>query len=90
MIDINVVKANGKYYSVKCDISLDKNADSLTARVIGLDLVELTSSTSIKKIKTFFRSETSKDFLSKIKYPYIYDAIIKKLIQKYKIKTLNI
>lgn len=90
MIDINIIKANAKYYSVKCDVSLNNIDSSLTARVIGLDMVELTGATSFKKIKTLFRSESSKDFLSKVKYPYIYDAIVKKLIQKYKVKVLNI
>ena len=90
MIDINIIKANAKYYSVKCELSFDNVENTVTARVIGLDMVELTGSTSFKKIKSLFHSETNKDFLSKVKYPYIYDALIKKLIQKYKMKVLNI
>lgn len=90
MIDIKIIKADGKFYSVKYEISFENNNDTVTVRVIGLDMVELTSSTSFKKIKTIFRSENSKDCLSKTKYSYIYEEIIKELIQKYKMKTLNI
>lgn len=91
MIDINIIKANGKYYSVKCDLifSNDKN-ESVNVKVIGLDLVDPSGATSFTKIKSLFHSTSYSDTLSKIKYPYIYDAIIKKIIQKYKIKVINI
>ena len=91
MIDINIVKANAKYYSVKCELTFSNDSkEEVTARIIALDLVNPTGGTSFTKLKTLFHSESHKDNLSRVKYPYVYDAITKKLIQKYRMKVLNI
>ena len=91
MIDINIIKANGKYYSVKCDLKFSHDdEDIVTVMILSLDMVEPTGTTSFMKIKSLFKSETSNDILSRLKYPYIYEALTKKLIQKYKMKVLNI
>ena len=90
MIDISIIKANAKYYSVKCDLTITTNNEEVTAKIIGLDMVNPTSGTSFSKIKSLFHSSGPNDVLSRLKYPYIYDAITKKLIQKYRMKVLNI
>ena len=91
MIDINIIKANGKYYSVKCDLTFSgSDRKTVTAKVISLDLVELNGATSFKKLKSVFESSKPNEVLSKLKYPYIYEAITKKLVQKFKMKVLNI
>lgn len=91
MVDINIIKANSKYYSVKCDLTFSNDeTNTVIAKVIGLDMVEPTGLTSFKKIKSLFHSSNPSDLLSKVKYPFIYEAITKKLIQKYRMKVLNI
>ncbi len=41
MIDINLVKTNSKYYSVKCNLTFNEGS-VVTVKIIGLNLVEPT------------------------------------------------
>ena len=91
MIDINVIKVGGKYYSVKCELEFSNDEENIvTAKIVGLDMVDPGENSSFRKIKSLFHSSSPQELLSKVKYSYIYDAITKKLIQKYKMKVLNI
>lgn len=90
MIDINIIRANGKNYSVKCDLSFNDKNESVNVRIIGVDMVNPTGTTSFTKIKTLFHSTGYNDVLSRIKYPFIYDEVVKKIVQKYKTKVINI
>ena len=88
MIDIILIKINSKIFSVKCKLKFDED-ETVFVKIIGLDQVQPISSSSVIKIKTVFESEGG-SILSKIKYPYIYNEVIKKLIQKYRMKVINI
>ena len=91
MIDINVIKAGGKFYSGKCSLLFDKDERGtvVTAKILNVDLVEPNGPTSYRKIKGVFHTEGF-DVLSRMKYQNIYDALTKKLIQKFKMSVLNI
>lgn len=67
MIDINIIKVNSKYYSVKCELTFNNN-EEITAKIVGLDMINPSGATSFIKLKTLFRSESIRDKLNKIKY----------------------
>ena len=91
MIDINMVRANGQNYSVKCSLTFenDDRGTVVTAKILNVDLIEPIDATSYKKLKTVFASSGS-DMLNKTKYASIYSAITQKLVQKFRMNVLNI
>lgn len=91
MIDINIIKSNGKHYSVKCNLIFDKSEGKtiVTAKILNVDLINPVSATSYVKLKNVFHSDGF-EVLSRLKYQHIYDGITKKLIQKFKMDVLNI
>lgn len=91
MIDINVIKANGNFYSVKCSLTFseDERGNVVTVKILNVDLVDPKDSTTYTKLKTIFHSEGF-DTFSRIKYQNIYDALTKKLIQKFRMDVINI
>lgn len=91
MIDINMVKANGQDYSVKCSLTFenDNRGTVVTAKILNVDLIEPLDATSYKKLKNVFSSNGG-EMLNKTKYASIYSAISQKLVQKFRMNVLNI
>jgi hypothetical protein len=88
MIDINIIKAGNKTYSIKSRI--EHNIDEMKVVILNVDEVSLTSNTSYTKLKTIWTNPTGNAQFETIKYNDIYQAIIKRLISKYKMKKLII
>jgi hypothetical protein len=88
MIDINIIRAGNKTYSVKTKI--DTSKDEMSVIILNVDEVSLTSNTSYTKLKTIWTNPTGNSQFETIKYNEIYQAIIKRLISKYKMKKLVI
>jgi hypothetical protein len=88
MIDINIIRAGNKTYSVKTKI--DTSDDEMSVIILNVDEVSLRSNTSYTKLKTIWTNPTGNSQFETIKYNEIYQAIIKRLISKYKMKKLVI
>lgn len=91
MVDINIVKIGNKFFSVKCSLVFEKDerGSVVTAKILNVDLVEPSDQTSYRKIKNIFHM-TGAETLSRLKYQNVYNAVIKKLIQKFRMAVLNI
>lgn len=88
MIDINIIRAGNKTYSIKTKINTSD--DEMSVIILNVDEVSLTSNTSYTKLKTIWTNPTGTSQFETIKYNEIYQAIIKRLISKYKMKKLVI
>ena len=91
MIDINMIRANGQDYSVKCSLTFtnDERGTVVTAKILNVELIEPLDTTSYKKLKDVFSSNEG-GMLNRTKYASIYNAISQKLIQKFRMNVLNI
>lgn len=89
MIDVNIIKVGQKTYSVKTSITA-KNNDEMNVIILNVDEVSMNSLTSFTKLKTIWNNPTESSGFDTFKYNDIYQAIIKKLVAKYKMKKLTI
>ena len=89
MIDVNIIKVGQKTYSVKTSITA-KNNDEMNVIILNVDEVSMNSLTSFTKLKTIWNNQTGSSGFDTFKYNDIYQAIIKKLVAKYKMKKLTI
>ena len=88
MIDINIINVSNKTYSVKTQIKTNENEAKVI--ILNVDEVSLDTNTSYTKIKNVWTNPTGNSQFETLKYNDIYQAIIKKLIAKYKMKKLII
>lgn len=88
MINIDMIKVSGKTYSIKTQI--EANESEAKVIVLNVDEVMPDTNTSFTKLKNIWTNQTGTSQFETLKYNDIYQALIKKLISKYKMKKLII
>lgn len=88
MINIDMIKVGGKTYSIKTQI--EANESEAKVIVLNVDEVMPDTNTSFTKLKNIWTNQTGNSQFETLKYNDIYQALIKKLISKYKMKKLII
>jgi hypothetical protein len=89
MLDINIVKAENKTYSIKTKLNFYAE-NEVRVTILKIDEVELNSSTSFTKLKNIWSNDDGSSQFNHIKFKQIYNALTKKLIAKYRIKKIII
>lgn len=91
MIDINIVKCNGNFYSVKCNLVFEKEDGKsvVTAKILNVDLVSPTGVSTYNKLKNVF-TYTGVNILNKEKYADLYSVVGQKLAKKFRMGILKI
>ena len=84
MVDISIIKANNKTYSVKTSL-VEVNDDAIRIKILHVYEVKmLNSGTSFQKIKTVYDSAVDGEVFPKDKYSVIYGELMRKLSTKYR------
>jgi hypothetical protein len=89
MLDINIIKAENKTYSIKTKLNF-YNEDEVMVHILNIDEVELSSATSFTKIKNVWNSDGENKSFNRLKFKHIHQALTKKLIAKYRVKKIII
>lgn len=87
MIDITIITSNSNTYSVKYDFI--RNDSSIKIKILQVDQVEPIGLTNYKKIRTIFEKQNPVDILNRDRYGIIYNNLIKKITQKYKVTSIT-